>query len=136
MLGPNTGDELPTFNGWAPPALRSEVETFTENDANIVLDGDGTGGHGYHRSGLGIKPDEFPPRWGESEVVDLTNAIFDRPSDGTPGVRTQEFSVYGTWREVPSVIRVRYEENTGWRIATVYPYDAVRWGRERKRLGH
>lgn len=135
MLGPNTVDEFPAFSGWLAPSLRSEIETFTDDDAGFVRDGDGTGGHGYHRSGLGIKPDEFPPAWAEQDVVDLTNAIVDYPSDGTRGVRREEFSLYGTYREVPSVIRVRYEEDAGWRIAAVYPYDAVRWGRERKRLG-
>ncbi len=75
MLGPVSVDEFSAFRQWTPPALRSEIERFTELDAGFVLDGDGTGGHGYHRHGFGIKPDEFPPGWDEYDVVDLVIRI-------------------------------------------------------------
>ncbi|MBS9534895.1 hypothetical protein KIH27_14980 [Mycobacterium sp. M1] len=137
MLGPDTPDAFPLFGGLLLPADRSQVETFGIDDAEVVLDGDGTpGGHGYHRDGLGIKRDEFPAGWQAGDVVALTYAVFDHPTDGLRGRRRDSFSLYGTFRGVAAVIRVRFEENVGWRIATVHPYDALRWGDERDRLGY
>jgi hypothetical protein len=70
MLGDVTPDEFPVINGFRPPVSRAEIDEFSLDDALILLDGDGIpGGHGYHRNGLGIKSSEFPPGWGEREVM-------------------------------------------------------------------
>lgn len=136
LLGPDTGDELPVFGIRRVPFVRSEVEEFTVDDAAVVLDGDGSpGGHGYHRYGSGIKPSEFPPMWDVEDVVDIVNAIIDDPADGLPGLAPGRFSLFGSHRGLVAVVRLRDEAGTGWRIATVHPFPAVEWQRERKRVG-
>ncbi|NLT30940.1 MAG: hypothetical protein GXX86_10885 [Propionibacterium sp.] len=52
-------DEFEEFNGWHPDVRRSEIEEFDLIDAEILLDGDGSG-HGYHRFGSGKRKSEFP----------------------------------------------------------------------------
>jgi hypothetical protein len=121
MLGPDTREEFPAFNGWQVPAGRSQVETFTESDAGMVLDGDGTGGHGYHRNGLGIKSDEFPPGFGTDAVVDLTNSVFDHPTDAMPGRRSDAFS---------SVLARNPGRSRPGGIASLGGASAKRWHRE------
>ena len=128
MHGPATPDAFNAIDGRQPLFRRSEVEEFELIDAEAVLDGDSTG-HGFHRSGLGVKDDEFPAGWGEQDVVDLVNAIIDAPSDGFPRGR-RRYSFLGAYRDVTAVLRIR-NDGYGWRIATVHPYDRIRWEREK-----
>lgn len=132
MLGPDTGDELPRFLGHAAPFRRSEVETFDELDATIVLDGDGIpGGHGYHRAGSGAGKSELPEGWDVPDVIDLANAILDNPSDGRPGRRAHEFGLLGSHRGVLTAVWLRQEYGgKRWRISTLHPITALEWARE------
>jgi hypothetical protein len=128
LLGPHGPDEFPEFNGWRPPAKRSEIDEFTLDQAVVLLDGDGTpGGHGYHRSGLGIKGDEFPAGWEAPDVVDWVHAITDHPTRGIGS--KSDFSLFGTSRDVDGVVRLRREYGGKWVIATAHPQSAVRWPR-------
>ncbi|MDU7359627.1 MAG: EndoU domain-containing protein [Propionibacteriaceae bacterium] len=116
MLGPDTPDEFPEFNGWRPDVRRSEIETFDEVDAEVLLDGDGSG-HGHHRHGSGRGKTEFPEGWGEREVIDWVNAIIDSPADGQP--EATGFSLKGSYRGVRGVVIVRHYGR--WYIASGYP---------------
>lgn len=128
---------FPVFNRWWPPARPDEIVPFELLDAMVLLDGDGTpSGHGYHRHGLGIKPDEFRGGWDAPDVMMLVESILTHPVDGLPGRRPDSFSLLGIYLEVTAVMRLRRDGHGGrWRIATVHPFDRVRWERERDRLG-
>ena len=141
MLGPDTPDEFPEFNGYRPGAKRSQIDDFTTEDAASILDGDVTPEesrrivdrvrrdpdynppHGGHRSGTGWGKHEFPSGWTEDDVIDWVRAIIDAPSRAEPGVR-DGFSLWGAFRGVFGVVRVQ-GTGTGvsWYIASAYPQD-------------
>lgn len=126
MLGPDTPDEFPEFNGWRPPVLRSEIEDFDELDAEILLDGDGSG-HGGHRHGSGMGKTEFPHGWGKREVVEWVRWVIDQPVDGYPD--GDGFTIYASHPEAPGAVWVRRYGR--WLIATGHPatYD---WWRDHR----
>lgn len=68
MLGPDGPDEFPEFDDWRPPLRHSEIQTFDDRDANLLLDGDSSG-HSFHRFGSGRGKNEFPPGWSERDVA-------------------------------------------------------------------
>ena len=128
LLGPDTPDEFPSFDGWQPPAARSEIDAFTVDQAEVLLDGDGTpGGHGYHRAGLGVKSNEFPFGWDVAEVVAWVLGITDQPTFGHP--TPSGFALYGSFADVEGIVRIRREIGIGWVIATAYPLPAIQWPR-------
>jgi hypothetical protein len=128
LLGPEGPDEFPEFNGWRPPVKRSEIDAFTEDQAEVLLDGDGTpGGHGYHRFGLGIKSDEFPEGWGVPEVMQWVHGITDHPTWGRP--TRNGFVLYGAFNGVEGAAYVRREHGNRWSISTAHPQRAVDWNR-------
>lgn len=130
MLSYNTPDEFPEFNGWRPPICRSDIDDFTHDDAFVVLYGDGSG-HGGHASDAEVvDKSRFPPGWEECDVTNWVCALVDSPSDGYDD--GSGFSLFGSWRGVPGVLRVRPVVGTSrWHIATGHPLYAIDWLRER-----
>lgn len=120
MLGPVGDDEFPKFNGYQPPARRSEIQEFTEDDAYALLFGDGSG-HGHHAHGEGIKDSEFPPGWREKEVMEWVRNIVDNPTSAEPAGRKldKEFDLFGTDGRVSGRVCVRHDRT--YYISTAYP---------------
>jgi len=100
-----------------------QIDDFTLDDADHVLDYDPIIEHGGHRAG-GCIPgkDEFPVGWGRVEVKAWVDAILARPSAISPGRWQNSFAFRGTHEGVHGVVWVR---STGirdsWYIATAYP---------------
>lgn len=125
MLGPEGPDEFGDFNGYTPPALRSQIDEFTIEDALAVLYGDGTpGGHGGHAHGTGGKS-ELPPGWTAEQVQDWVNSILDNPANAAPSlVRPGAFSLHGSYDGLAGVLQIRPIRGAArpmWHIAAVYP---------------
>lgn len=138
MLGPNGPDEFPKFDGWQPPAKRSQIDDFDLNDAKSLLDGDvtpeesqqiaaqvragvpGAKPHGGHRLGTGWGKDEFPAGWAEPDLIEWIRAITDNPSRGH--ATETGFAIYGSHRGISGVLYVRpIGFRGGWYVATAFP---------------
>ena len=124
MLGADGPDEFPRLGGRKVPFRRSDIEEFDLLDAEILLDGDGSG-HGLHRHGSGAGKSEFPPGWGEREVVDWVNAIIDNPQQGKVLDDNLGADFYGIAQNVAGVVVVR--RHGRWFIATAHPLPLDRW---------
>ncbi|MEZ0366389.1 hypothetical protein ACAG26_22185 [Mycobacterium sp. pUA109] len=122
MLGPNTADEFGKFGDYEPPALRSQIDDFTYEDARSVLDGDVTAAesrriaksvrdairagdplpkrpHGDHRWGTGWAKAEFQPGTTEQDVVDMARRSIDAANSAFPDNSVPSgFVVMGTHR--------------------------------------
>lgn len=125
MLGPDTPDEFPESGGFRPPARRSEIDDFTHEDAEMVLDltEDGHGGHRWPGA-----PDKtpFPRGWAEQDIVDWVRAVTDAPTrtyPHDPDNPRGPFTILGTHRGVTGVVQVRpvIGSPSSWYIATAYP---------------
>jgi hypothetical protein len=137
MLGPDGPDEYPSFNGWTPPARRSEIDDFAVDDALAVLDGDdaslvrqvavairagryrgGSLPHGGHRAGSGWGKTEFPPGWDEQDIISWVRGVSDDPSNGRPA--RGGFELTGTYRGVTGRLVVSTDGHAWW-ISTAHP---------------
>lgn len=146
MLGPNTPDEFPMFDGTMPEVRRSEIGEFDADDAISVLDGDvgpaesgriarlvargqwrGSKPHGGHRAGTGWGKTEFPAGWSVSEVVDWVNALIDTPMEVREHESGRGFILTGTYRGVRGEAVVTPINRAVSFIATAYP---TRYDRE------
>ena len=122
MLGAGTADEFGEFDGYRPPALRSQVDEFTADDAKHVLDYDPDTEHGGHRYGSVHGGDVFPPGWVEADVVEWVCAVVDGPADAWPRPDGKGFTLRGSHRGVVGVVNIRPTGAlNGWYISTAYP---------------
>lgn len=142
MLGPNTDDEFGVIGDYEPAVRRSEIRTFTHDEALSVLDGDDpdrvvairdeiraairngesyTVPHGGHRHGTGWGKNEFDPGWDGPEVLDFASALIDTPI----AIIESEFGfkVYGVYRGRRGVVVVNHDGSgsRGWHVVTTYP---------------
>ncbi|MCL1838616.1 MAG: hypothetical protein FWG47_04785 [Propionibacteriaceae bacterium] len=140
MLGPLTADD---FDDPRILTLRSQIDTFGKVDALSVLDGDlsgeqsqqvahmiktgifvGAKPHGGHRHDTGWGKDEFPAGWGVELVVTWVTAIIDRPTKFAV-IDDGNFSVFGVFRGVQGVVKVRRVWGRAWHIPTAYPQESI-----------
>lgn len=120
MLGPDTPDEFPEFNGWRPPVRRSEIDTFDHEAAIEILDGRiPYDGHGGHRHGSNRGKAEFPPGWSEADVADWVNAVIDHPVDAYDAGRS--VAIHGAYRGVRGVAYLQTDGRGTWWVATAMP---------------
>ncbi|OCB42945.1 hypothetical protein A5721_26210 [Mycobacterium vulneris] len=143
MLGPDTPDEFGEFNGYVPPARRSQIDDFSHDDALSVLDGDVTPAesraiarrvaagdtdveipHGGHRAGTGWGKSEFGPGFTEEQVIDLVRAIIDNPTDVLPNPKIADaFELRGSHEGQAARVYVNPVGPgiAAWYVATTYP---------------
>ncbi|OBC11428.1 hypothetical protein A5784_35105 [Mycobacterium sp. 852013-50091_SCH5140682] len=145
MLGPDGDDEFGEFDGYTPPATRSQIDDFTTEDALSLLDGDVTPEesrriaglvakaasnpdfdysppHGGHRYGSNWGKSEFDPSWQESDVQDWARAIIDNPTSARPaGPPGAGFILSGYYNGTAGELVVRQVGRNSWMIVTGYP---------------
>jgi len=100
-----------------------QIDDFTLDDADHVLDYDPATEHGGHRAG-GCIPgkDEFPVGWGRVEVKVWVDAIVAQPTGVEPGTLPGSFTFAGVHAGVYGVVQVHATGALGsWHIATAYP---------------
>lgn len=117
-------DDFPEFYGYKPPALRSEIQEFTREDANLILYGDNYSDHGHHAFGQDYPgKTEFPEGWYENEVIEWVRAIIDHPSDAIPDPKGIGFVLFGEHHEVYGKVAINKDSEHSYLIATAHPVE-------------
>jgi hypothetical protein len=126
MLGDMGEDEFPEINGYKPSIRRSQIDEFTEDDAYVILHGDGTGHGGHAWDSPDPDKTKFPIGWDEREVGEWVRALIDHPQRYQSQDNGAGFVVFGVARGVEGIVVVR--QYTGFAlIMTAHPLDMVKW---------
>ena len=132
-------DEFGDFNGYRPPAKRSQIDDFGPVDAELVLDGyetpdkrrqvarviasgrwTGRKPHGGHRHNSGWQKSEFPEGWGAADVTEWVHSIMVAPSGARPTV--EGFELLGSHRGVRGTVKIAPVLGTqSWYVSTAHP---------------